>query len=90
MRYLLGQHLETFSALCTLRFLQIPPCKIHWATCTTHQNTEETLSLPYIWRKDKQSTYLQNTARPQALFVSLGVHIHIVSALTNYCVLCVN
>ena len=31
------------------RFLQVPPCKIHGATCRTYQNTEKTLFLPYTY-----------------------------------------
>ena len=46
------------------RFLCMVSCKIHWATHTIHQNTEEMLSLPYIWCKGEQSAFEIHTTRP--------------------------
>ena len=47
------QNIESSIQVQFSRFLKVPSRYIHCATRKTHQNTEETLSLPYIWCKDK-------------------------------------
>ena len=61
-----------------LRFLYVLPCATH----TTHQKTEEMLSLPYIWRKDKRSAF-EIWQGLQALPVGLGTRVRAASAINN-------
>lgn len=68
-QHLLGWHIK--------QFLYMLSCNMHWATHTTHRNTE-VLSLPYL--AQGWVIFLQNTTRAPVM------HVYAASA-TNHCAL---
>jgi len=70
-------NIESSIQVQSLGFLAMPPCNIHFATLTTHQNNEETL--PFIWCKGEHSAFTirQGLEHYQ---VSLGRCIYAASA----------